>query len=472
MAPSNQFANRSARQKAVLIRQRSQRPIAGFAIVPSVAMVWALSAAPCHAETLSQALARAYSSNPQINQQRANLRAADESLPIARAGFLPSVNGQITGSSSTSDGNSSQSATAGITVNQRLFNGFRTVNSIRQVDAGIRASRAGLANAELSILRAGAVAYINVLRDGELLSLQKANRAFLDEQVRAAQARFDVGEGTRTDIATAQAQQAAALAQISAAQATLRVSQAQYRQIIGAAPANLKTPRVPAHLMPNSLQSARGIALNRHPAIRAQQFAADSEAFGVKIAEGALLPTLDVQGALSTTANSGFAPSANTASVSATLTIPLFAGGRNYASVRQSKQRLAAQRIGVDEVRDQIRANVDEAWAQLTAARSVVSASQSQLEAGRLALKGVVEERNVGQRTTLDVLQAQRTVNEARIGLAEASANQRAASYAIIAATGRLTARALGLGVSYYDDRAHYELVKDKWFDLRTPSAR
>ncbi|MEM1365691.1 MAG: TolC family outer membrane protein [Pseudomonadota bacterium] len=429
-------------------------------------------ASAASAESLRDALSRAYTNNPQINQQRASLRAADENVPLARSGFLPNIHGRISGSTSNTDGVGSSRASAGIQVDQNLFNGFRTVNSIRQAEAGVRATRAGLANTELGIMRAGAIAYINVLRDQQLVSLQRSNLAFLDEQVRAARARFDVGEGTRTDIATAQAQQAAARASISSAEATLRISEAQYRQIIGASPTNLQSVRVPTHLIPSSLARAREIALSRHPAIKAQQYAADSQKFGVKIAEGALLPSLDLTGALTAVTTTTPQGSFNEASVTATLTIPLFAGGRNYANVRQAKQNLSAERIGVDRTRDEIRLNIEEAWAQLQAARAAVSANRAQLEAGRLALEGVVEERNVGQRTTLDVLSSQRTVNDARIGLAQAQANQKAAAFAVAAATGRLTARSMGLGVKYYDDRAHYEQVKDKWYGLRTPSGQ
>ncbi|MEO0498699.1 MAG: TolC family outer membrane protein, partial [Pseudomonadota bacterium] len=392
--------------------------------------------------------------------------------PLARSGFLPNINGRVSGTTTSSDGRGSSRASAGIQLDQNLFNGFRTVNSIRQAEAGVRATRAGLANTELSIMRAGAIAYINVLRDRQLVGLQRSNLSFLTEQVRAASARFEVGEGTRTDIATARAQEAAARASISSAEANLRISEAQYRQVIGVAPGNLQPVKVPSHLVPRSLADARSIALARHPAIKAQQYAADSEKFGVKIAEGALLPSLDLTGALTATTTDTAQGSFNDASVTATLTIPLYAGGRNYANVRQAKQRLSAERIGVDQTRDQIRLNVEEAWAQLEAARAGVSANRAQLEAGRLALEGVIEERNVGQRTTLDVLSSQRTVNDATIGLAQARANQSAAAFAVAAATGRLTARSLGLGVKYYDDRAHYEQVKDKWFGLRTPSGQ
>ncbi|MEO0635810.1 MAG: TolC family outer membrane protein [Pseudomonadota bacterium] len=443
-----------------------------WALATLSSLILATSGGAAGAESLRDALSRAYQANPQINRQRASLRAADETLPLARSGFLPNVNGRISGTTTNSDGRGSSRASAGIQVDQNLFNGFRTVNSIRQAEAGVRASRAGLANTELGIMRAGAIAYINVLRDQQLVKLQRSNLSFLDEQVRAARARFDVGEGTRTDIASAQAQQAAARAQISSAEATLRISEAQYRQVIGAAPTGLQPVRVPTHLVPASLNAAIEIALARHPAIKAQQYAADSEKFGVRIAEGALLPSLDLTGALTATTTDTAQGSFNDASITATLTIPLFAGGRNYANVRQAKQRLSAERIGVDQTRDEVRLNVQEAWAQLQAARAAVSANRAQLEAGRLALEGVVEERNVGQRTTLDVLASQRTVNDARIGLAQAQANQKAAAFAVAASTGRLTARSMGLGVKYYDETAHYEQVKDKWFGLRTPSGQ
>jgi outer membrane protein len=432
----------------------------------------ALAASGANAESLRAALAKAYNSNPALNQQRSSLRSADEGIPQARAGFLPSVNGTVSATAARRNGNGSQSTSIGIQIDQRLFNGFRTVNSIRSAEANVRAERANLANTELNTLRLAATAYLDVIRDQQIVKLQRDNINFLNEQVRAARARLEVGEGTRTDVAQADAQLAAARATVVSAQANLEISRASYLQVIGSPPANLKSVKIPAHLIPASLTEARRIAESRHPAIKAQQYLSDRQKFSVKIAEGALLPTVDLSAGVNRTASNAAGQTNDNALITATMSIPLFAGGRRYSEVRQAKENLATSRISVQNTRNEVRRNVDDAWARLQAARASVSANQAQIEAGRLALNGTIEEQRVGQRTTLDVLQSRQLLNNAQIGLAQARSAQTSAAFALAAATGRLTARAMGLGVSYYDERAHYEQVKDKWYGLRTPDGR
>lgn len=458
----------ASRQKPIRLKQ-----ITGLALALSLsAGTLVATTSSASAETLRAALARAYEANPTINQQRAAVRSANEGMPQARSGFLPTVNATASATRATNLGTPSSTATIGIQIDQRLFNGFRTVNSIRAAEARIRAERANLANTELNILSAGSLSYVNVLRDQEIVRLERQNLDFLQEQVRASRARLNVGEGTRTDVAQAEAQLAAARARIIAANADLEVSKASYLQVIGSLPNGLKAARVPSHLIPASLSAATQIAIARHPAIAAKKYLSDGQKFQVKIAEGALLPTVDLSGNVNRTASSTIGRTGNNASVTAQVTVPLFAGGRRASEVRQAKENLSASRISVESTRAEVVRNVGEAWAQLQAARASVSANQAQISASRLALNGVVEERRVGQRTTLDVLSTQQVLTNAQIGLARARSNQVAASYSLAAATGRLTARALGLGVEYYDEMAHYQQVKDKWYGLRTPDGR
>jgi len=232
-----------------------------------------------------------------------------------------------------------------------------------------------------------------------------------------------------------------------------------------------------AKLLPKGLPAAIALADAGHPAIAATQHLVDAADFVVKSAEGALLPQLSASAGVTRSfrESSPDAPgdgSDTSARIGATLRIPIYQGGRTSAQVRQSKESLGQARIEVDVSRDRVRAAVTSAWSQYLAARERVSANQQQVAAQQLALSGVIEERNVGQRTTLDVLNAQADVITAQVELASAERDVVVASYAIVSAIGNLSARRLGLQVAIHEPKEHYRAVKDKWSGLRTPDGR
>nr|WP_306228720.1 MULTISPECIES: TolC family outer membrane protein [unclassified Aurantimonas] len=447
-----------------------------------------------HAETLSGALAKAYTNNPDVNAARAQLRATDEGVPQAKSGLRPfvSANGSTSisksrttsGDSIPSDNSLTKSVGFGVTINQTLFDGFQTPNNVRAAEAQVRASQQNLANTVQNTLYDAAAAYMDVLRDRQIASLRRQNLAFLQEQVRAAGARFDVGEGTRTDVAQAQSEQALATALLNSALATVATSEATYLQVVGDPARDLAPGKSPSQALPKSIQSALAIAQKEHPAIQATLQAVDAAAFQVKANEGALLPQLSLSGEVRDqygTQSPGPAslPGVNvltqnevSGTIGAQLTIPIYQGGRVTSQVRQSKEVLGQRRIEVDSARDQVRTAVATAWAQLQAARANISGYQAQVQAAGLALNGVTEERNVGQRTTLDVLNAQADVISARILLVGAQRDEVVASYALLSAVGRLSPERLALGVEPYEPKEHYEAVKDKWYGLRTPDGR
>ncbi|MGN6303834.1 MAG: TolC family protein, partial [Mesorhizobium sp.] len=301
-------------------------------------------------------------------------------------------------------------------------------------------------------------------------------------QARAARSRREVGEGTRTDVAQADASRSASVAKVSAARAQALSSAAIYRQIVGDEPGKLKAAAPVAKLLPSSIDSALTIAASEHPAILATEHLVDAAGFSVKSAEGALLPQLSANAGISRNYRhtEGFGAStpgnsdgySNSAGVGATLTVPIYQGGRASAQVRQSKESLSQARIEVDVSRDNVRAAVTSAWTQYTSARESVDANRALVSAAQLALNGVIEERNVGQRTTLDVLNAQNDVITAQINLATSEHDVVVASYYILNAVGHLTTERLGLQVAKYHPEEHYNAVKDKWFGLRTPDGR
>lgn len=443
-----------------------------------------LAAAPVQAETLAGALARAYQNNPTLNAQRAALRATDEGVAQALSGYRPTITADassgITFSQSRPDGRANSGDTVGqfalgLTVVQPLFRGFQTQNGVAAAEAAVAAGRAGLMNTEQNILVSATQAFMDVLADRAILSLREQNVAFLDEQVRSAQARFDVGEGTRTDIAQANASRAFALAQVAIARGGLSTSNAVYRQIIGVDPATLTTPAPFTAGMPASLQGAIDSALATHPAIVSARSLVDVAQSSVAIAEGELLPSLNLEGRAQrawTEGGAGTGGPNDSFSATLRLSVPIYQGGRATSSVRQSIETLGQRRLELDVTREQVRAAIYGAYGGLEAARAQIDASSAQVAAAQVALAGIVEEQRVGQRTTLDVLNTQEGLINARISEVNARRDLVVASYSLASALGRLSAQSLGLQVATYQPEQHYEAVRDQWYGLRTPDGR
>jgi outer membrane protein len=433
------------------------------------------------AETLESALARAYNNNPGLNAQRANVRATDENVARAKSGYRPRVNASadITRSYTESEsafGTNISRLTPrgyGVELNQSIFNGFRTENSVRQAESSVLGSRETLGNTEQNTLLDAATAYMDVLRDTAILDLQRNNVEVIDEQRRQTVDRFNVGEVTRTDVAQAEAALAEARSDASLAEANLRSSIAQYRQIVGVDPQQLAPGRPLDRLLPRTMEAAMKIAFGEHPAIKAAQHAVDAAELQVKIEQGALAPQVGVSGSVSQRYDrQSVGDSALSASVSAQLTVPIYDGGEAYASTRQAKETAGQRRLEADSIRDQVRAAVASGWGRLEAARAQIQAAQAQIDAAETALSGVREEARVGQRTTLDVLNAQQELLDARVNLITAQRDRVVASYGVVQAMGRLNSRALGLAVNHYSPKIHYDQVKDLWIGTATPDGR
>jgi outer membrane protein len=439
-------------------------------------------ASSASADSIAEALAAAYSSNPEINSARAQTRADDENVPIAKSGLRPIISGftDVTGRRiDVSPGGAATSVdgTVGVQIEQNIFRGFRTRNAIRQAEAGVLASRELLRNTVQNVLFDAAQAYMDVLRDIAILDIRRRNVLFLEEQVRAANERFNVGETTRTDVAQAQARLAEARADVSLAEANLDTSRAVYRQIVGRDPVGLVESFPYSRLIPGSLNQAIIVGLNGHPVILASIHQTDARAFVVKQIEGELLPTVSVTGELRRDENfytsSGVgAGDANVATITGRVTVPLYQGGAVSARVRQAKELYGQNKIEIDLFRDQVRAAVVTAWAQVEAAVGAISAANQGIEAAEIALSGVQEEQRVGQRTTLDVLDAQQELLDVRETLVLARRGLVVANFALLSAMGRLTAEALNLPTPAYDPSEHYTAVEDRWYGTRTPDAR
>ncbi|MBL8590818.1 MAG: TolC family outer membrane protein [Methylobacteriaceae bacterium] len=437
------------------------------------------------AETLPGALAKAYVGNPDLNQQRASVRATDENVPRQMSGWRPRVTATADAgalrtetdhfpNASQNGGVSSYPRGFGVSVQQNLWNGNRTVNGVRQAESGVLAARETLRNTEQTVLQNAVTSYMNVLRDTAILNLRRNNIEVLEQQVRQTRDRFNVGEVTRTDVAQVESQLAGARADAFTAQSNLQTSLANYRQVVGEQPKSLAPAQPIEKALPKSVAAAVSTSQTEHPLIQAAMHNVDAAQLNVKVVEGELYPTLGVTGTVSKRWDPSNAVGAQstTASVVGTLTVPIYEGGEVYARVRQAKELLGQARIQADLQREQVRALVVSNWGLWENSRAVLQAAQAQVQAAEIALNGVREEAKVGQRTTLDVLVAQQTLLNARVALVTAQRDRVVTSYSLLGAMGRLSAATLGLRVASYDPRTHFDQVKGKWIGVRTPDGR
>lgn len=360
-----------------------------------------------------------------------------------------------------------------MTLNQMIFDGFRTRNSVRGAESQVLGAREVLRSTEQDILLDAVTAYMNVLRDTAILNLQRNNVELLSEQLAQTRERYEAGQITRTDVSQAEARRAASQSQLSLAEANLRTSIARYRHVIGAEPRTLAPGQPADRWLPRSLPAAVQVAVAEHPAVKTSLHSVDTAELEVKVVEGELYPSLGLSAGLSRRNDEESRGDRQTsAQVLARLSVPIYEGGEVYARTRQAKETAGQRRIEAEVARDQVRAVVLSAWGQLEATKAQITAAQIQIEAGQLALTGVREEARAGQRTTLDVLNAQQELLNARVNLVTAQRDRVVASYTVLAAVGRLSARVLGLKTSSYDAKRHFDQVKDLWIGVRTPDGR
>jgi outer membrane protein len=440
------------------------------------------------ADTLNGALIQAYVNNPQLNAQRTAVRVTDEGVPQALSGYRPRIslsasiaeqylsNLSKTASSTYVDRHGTIVVQSyGGTVTQTLFNGFGTASRTRQAEQLVSAARETLRLTEQAVLLLAATAYMNLIRDIAILDLQRRNVEVLQEQLRQTRDRFNVGEVTRTDVAQAESRLAAGRSQVLTAESNYTTSRSTYRQVIGIEPGQLAPGSPVDRLSPHALPTAIATARAYHPSVTTAMFNVDAAIFQVKIAESALYPTVNLVGS----ATKGFGSTSSldllesfNASIGAQATIPVYQGGTEYATIRQAKETLSQRRIDLDTARDQAQQTLVQSWGQLEAAKAQIQATQAQVNASEIALNGVREEARVGQRTTLDVLNAQQELVNARVSLVTAQRDRVVASYTLLAAAGGLSARVLALSVPVYDPTDHYHQVRDTWAGVRTPDGK
>jgi outer membrane protein len=436
---------------------------------------------PVWADTLEAALVRAYQTNPQLNAQRASVRSTDENVPQALSGYRPRV--AITASAGTQYTDTKQAGfeiagvnaprSVGATVTQTLFNGGQTANRTRAAESQVSAAREGLRVLEQTVLLSAATIYMDYLRDSAIVEVQRSNVRVLEQTLKQTRDRFNVGEVTRTDVAQSEAQLAAGRTQLLTAESNLTTTRANFRRIIGSEPTNLAPGSPVDRFLPTTLAASINLSLVENPNVTAAMYGIDVAHLQVKVNEGALFPTVTLQGSVQQSYES--TPQIFRtfgASAVAQLSVPVYQGGAEYSLIRQSKESLAQQRLNLEQVRDQTRATVAQAWGQLVAGKAQVSSAQAQVTASEIALNGVREEARVGQRTTLDVLNAQQALVNARVNLVTAQHDRVVASYNVLNAIGRLSPSVMKLATTVYDPSVHYHQVRDSWFGIRTPDGR
>jgi outer membrane protein len=445
---------------------------------------------PVLADTIEAALVRAYQNNPQLNSQRASVRSTDENVPQALSGYRPrvavtaSAGYQYTDVLTTSGGDrdnvvrtdvhgANAPRSVGATITQTLYNGQITANRTRAAESQVSGAREGLRVLEQTVLLAAATIYMDYLRDAAIVEVQRSNVRVLEQTLKQTKDRFNVGEVTRTDVAQSEAQLAAGRTQQLQAESNLTTTRSNFRRIIGNEPQNLAPGSPVDRFLPATLPNAIDLGLTQNPNVTAAMFGIDISFLQTKINEGALLPTVTLQGSVqqsyeqTMTIYRSFG-----ASAIAQLSVPVYQGGAEYALIRQSKETLAQQRLFLEQTRDQTRANVVTAWGQLVAGKAQVASAQSQVTASEIALNGVREEAKAGQRTTLDVLNAQQALVNARVALVTAQHDRVVASYSVLTNVGRLSPQVLNLATTVYDPSVHYHQVRDSWYGVRTPDGR
>lgn len=427
------------------------------------------------AENLAQALASAYRTNPQLDAERARLRGTDEDVSQAVAGFRPTVTGAAdvgvrrssTKPSSPTDGKTYPKGYR-LDVVQPLFRGLRTVNTLRAAEANVRAAREVLRQTEQTILLSAVQAYVDVIRDQAIVRLRQNNVRVLSRELKASQDRFAVGEVTKTDVAQSRARRALAVSALDLARSNLRTSRANYRQVVGHAPRHLRQAMPHRRLLPKTLKQAIEIALNENPNVVRSLYLEQAARHNVDTIRGELLPTAQLEGNFTHRfAVSRLTQQSRTGSVVGRVNIPIYQGGAVHSRVRQAKQNHLAQLQVIQQSRTEARQAVVTAWSQLIAARAARNSDRTAVEANQIALDGVRQEERVGQRTILDVLDAQQELLNSQVTLATDTRNEVFASFSLLSALGRLDAQSLGVLSKVYDVEAHYEEVRRKWWGIQ-----
>jgi len=476
--------------RAMTVKRRSNQTVfkqmARIALASGVAMVFSLTTqaqpkSPAPAQSLQDALAAAYANNPALQSARAQLRATDENVPAALAGWHPTVslsgsagpafgnqistiNNTLLGTTTHPQINENRAEVVGsATLTQPIYRGGRTTAATNKAENQVMAQRAKLLAAEEQTFSDTINAYVSVISAEQLLALNVNNEQVLTRQLQATNDRFRVGEITRTDVAQAEAALAGAVATRQTAEGNLQSARATYQRLVGELPGKLLEPQ-PLQLPAKTLEEAKALAKANNPNVVAALFqnAADKDNFDLQYA--ALMPQVGIQATASYSQNASQRyVTSEGSSVLAVVTVPIYQGGSEYAAIRQARQTEQSSHKLIDDARNTAVQQVVSAWETYQATKSTIASNRAAIKANEVALEGVQREAIVGSRTTLDVLNAEQALLNSRTTLVQNLATLVTNSFSVAAAVGRLTARDMHLNVPYYNETAYYEAVRNRW---------
>jgi TolC family type I secretion outer membrane protein len=429
------------------------------------------------AQTLTEALASAYSTNPTIAVSRAELRAVNEGVPQALSNWRPNVSAGATvgkqriksESSFLTNKETTTPFEATAQVIQPLYRGGRTVAATARAEHEVQSQRSTLLSIEQSVLLRSATAYMDVWRNQAVVELAINNETVIARQLEATRDRFTVGELTRTDVAQAETRVAVATADRIAAEGALASSRAVYKEVIGGAPGVLHAPP-PLDGLPASLAAVVDLSIAQNPDILAASFAERAAQRRVREVIGELLPSVQLVGSLSHSEEANQRDGEiDRAEILAEVTIPLYQQGAVSSRVREAKQISNQRRIEIEESRRRTEQEAISAWEGLQTARAQIRSFESGVRAAEIALEGVRQENEVGARTILDILDAEQELLDSKVNLVRSQRDDVVAGFQVLTAIGRLTARDLELPVALYNPEDGYQKERNRWFGLGDP---
>jgi outer membrane protein len=448
------------------------RRLSALALACSVVVSLAIEV---RAEGLNDTLAQAYRYSPQLDAERARLRATDEDVARANSGYRPDIRASAdagrehtsTRPSSINNGSNSPKGYA-IQLVQPIFKGFQVTNAVNSAEASVRAGREQLRSVEQQVLLDAVTAYGNVVSNQAIVRLRENNLSFLNTELKATRDRFAVGEVTKTDVSQAEARLALGQSELDLARANLNSVRAVYLQVVGAPAQKLKEPNLNSKLLPGSLDEAIAIGTRENPSVVGALYAEQAARFQVDQIRGELLPEAQLEATYTDRFDSSRSlEEAETASIVGRLNVPIYAnGGEVHARVRQAKHNHLARIQEIEQSRAAAQSQVAQAWAQLIGFRAQRLSDKAQIDANQTALNGVREEEKVGQRTLIEVLNAQQELLQSQVQLETTKRNVLVATYSVIAAIGRLSVSEVGAVDSVYDPQIHYEEVRRKWWGI------
>ena len=469
-----------SKSRALLVRR--------FGAVSGLALVLAAGLVPsqARAQSLQDALVQAYQNNPQLQAERANLRATDENVPQALANWRPTVSlsasqgynhvDSTTEQAGSSVGGSTNSLpqTYGVSITQPLYRGGRTVAQTAEALNLVQAERARLVAEEETILLTVVTDYMNVVRDQATVDLDVNNEQVLKKQLEQTQDQFRVGEVTRTDVAQAEASYAQAIATRQAAEGTLQVDRASFEHDVGM-PAGKLTAPTGLPPLPMTRDAAINLAATGNPNVIAAQFTQQAGEDNINVIRGQLLPQVGLTASYqhsnsreSTSDGGNAAFRSDNSQIVAQVSMPLYEGGSIYSQTRQAQQVVAQRKSLVDDARRAAAQAAATFWEQIVSDRATIVSLQSAIRANEISLDGTQQEAAVGQRTVLDILNAEQVLLQSRVNLVSSQHDEIVAELSLSSAVGTLTAKSLALPVELYDPDKNFAAVRDKWIGFGT----